>query len=702
MNGNYRAAIAEGSKSLTPGMADDIKNALQAQRLAIKQADAKEEINRINKLQTEVEVQEKIAGIVIPETSSYSDVDVANQMKGLVATHTSDLNAIKQGTATKEQVRRSVAFKGYVKNMGDTFGTFSYTVDEFIKIKNDKGTDGKIEGSIDLSSLDPRFNELINIQDPNSTAKGQVSLDVNYKNGKFQTYQVVKSEVIREENRRLYEAETNPELQKQYLDESGEISDMYKLSYEEIQRVVNNKNGNTYLVGNQFGTVPGVSSVVANAKANDVIKKDGSPAAEYMSQVPFQKTITQNGRRVVVDVIRPEVNKIAGALKAESNALTRLMFGGGENSAYASFAKANFDKFKGSTIDKDGNVMVPLLKRNEAGEYELDDSGNFIPEDSPTEIGSNSLSGGRFNMRTGVGNENLGMTKEDFDKANRFTQDVAIMNLNLNGASREKINQTATNAINTPPTLSDTEKTQLFKKNLIDDNLNAAIEASVKDPSQVTLAGLNNLKTGYSFEINNDALPNEITVYSKETAKGGDASVIMEIDLGTEKGKKKARQNLYSEFGVDFIVDQEELRFEKDAKEKFEKNQPILEITSELEYRLRQKNKDKNFIVGEEEEDVTKMLNEIKLDDGRTLFSALKDKGIEIQEANYSAGEGYNYLDIMKDGEKVGKEINLAETGGWRNKLLDTITEALLMPSKPKTGGSEKEKVEISNLSKGL
>ena len=455
MNGNYRAAIAEGSKSLTPGMADDIKNALQAQRLAIKQADAKEEINRKNKLQTEVEVQEKIAGIVIPETSSYSDVDVANQMKGLVATHTSDLNAIKQGTATKEEVRRSVAFKGYVKNMGDTFGTFSYTVDEFIKIKNDKGTDGKIEGSIDLSSLDPRFNELINIQDPNSTAKGQVSLDVNYKNGKFQTYQVVKSEVIREENRRLYEAETNPELQKQYLDESGEISDMYKLSYEEIQRVVNNKNGNTYLVGNQFGTVPGVSSVVANAKANDVIKKDGSPAAEYMSQVPFQKTITQNGRRVVIDVTRPEVNKIAGALKAESNALTRLMFGGGENSAYASFAKANFDKFKGSTIDKDGNVMVPLLKRNEAGEYELDDSGNFIPEDSPTEIGSNSLSGGRFNMRTGVGNENLGMTKEDFDKANRFTQDVAIMNLNLNGASKEKINQTATNAINKP---SDTPK----------------------------------------------------------------------------------------------------------------------------------------------------------------------------------------------------------------------------------------------------
>jgi len=464
MNGNYRAAIAEGSKSLTPGMADDIKKALQAQRLAIKQADAKEEINRKNKLQTEVEVQEKIAGIVIPETSSYSDVDVANQMKGLVATHTSDLNAIKQGTATKEQVRRSVAFKGYVKNMGDTFGTFSYTVDEFIKIKNDKGTDGKIEGSIDLSSLDPRFNELINIQDPNSTAKGQVSLDVNYKNGKFQTYQVVKSEAIREENRRLYEAETNPELQKQYLDESGEISDIYKLSYEEIQRVVNNKNGNTYLVGNQFGTVPGVSSVVANAKANDVISKDGSPKAEYMSQVPFQKTITQSGRRVVVDVTRPEVNKIAGALKAESNALTRLMFGGGENSAYASFAKANFDKFKGSTIDKDGNVMVPLLKRNEAGEYELDDSGNFIPEDSPTEIGSNSLSGGRFNMRTGVGNENLGMTKEDFDKANRFTQDVAIMNLNLNGASKEEINQTATNEINKPPGTTKVDKLTITER----------------------------------------------------------------------------------------------------------------------------------------------------------------------------------------------------------------------------------------------
>ena len=455
MNDNYRTAIIEGSKSLTPGMSEGIEQALEAQRLAIKQSNTREELNRKAKLKTEVAVQEQIAGIVIPKESAYGEVDVANQMKGLIATHTADKVAIEQGTATEEQVKRSIAYGNYFKNMGQTFGTMSYVIDEFLDIKNTKGTDGKSEGSIDLSSVDPRFNELLSVMNPNSTAEGKVSIDAIYKDGKVQTYQVVKSENIRKINRELYESETNPELKKKYLDESGEISDTFKLSYDEIQSFVDNKNGNTYLVGNQFSTVPGVSPVKDYAIKNEIIEKDGSPKADYMSQIPFQKTITQNGRRVVVDVTRPEVNKIAGALKSESNALTRLMFGGGENSAYASFVKANFDKFKGSTIDKDGNIMVYLPKRNEAGEYELDENGNFIPEDSPTEIGSSSLSGGRFNMRTGVGNENLGMTKEDFDKANRFTQDVAMMNLNLNGASKEKINTTATNAINQ---VSDTTK----------------------------------------------------------------------------------------------------------------------------------------------------------------------------------------------------------------------------------------------------
>ena len=455
MNNNIRAAIIEGSKSLTPGMSDRVEQALQAQRLAIKEANAKEEANRKIKLQNEVDVQKQIAGISIPEESAYGEVDIANQMKGLISTYTADNLAIKQGTATEEQVKRSVALDNYFKTMGDTFGTMSYVVDEFIKTKNEKGTDGREEGSIDLSTLDPRFYELINILDPNSTAKGSVSLDVNYDNGKVKTYQVVKSEAIREENRRLYESEQDPELKKQYLDENGEISDTYKLSYDTIKNFVNNKNNNSYLVGNQFGKVPGVSPVIDYAKKNNILEDDGSPKKEYMSQIPFQKTITQNGRKVVVDVTRPEVNKIAGSLKVEANSLTRLMFGGGENSAYASFVKANFDKFKGSTIDKDGNIMVYLPKRNEAGEYELDENGNFIPEDSPTEIGSSSLSGGRFNMRTGVDNQYLGMTKEDFDKANRFTQDVAMMNLNLNGASKEKINTTATNAINE---VSDTTK----------------------------------------------------------------------------------------------------------------------------------------------------------------------------------------------------------------------------------------------------
>ena len=532
MNDNIRAAIIEGSKSLTPGMADDIERALQAQKLAIKQANAKEEINRKAKLQNEVAVQKQIAGISVPKESAYGEVDIANQMKGLVSTLTADSLAIMQGTATDEQVKRNVALDNYFTNMGETFGTMSYVADEFIKTKNTKGTDGKQEGSIDLSSLDPRFSELINVLDPNSTAEGNVSLDVSYKDGKVQTYQVVKSEAIREENRRLYESEEDPELKKQYLDENGEISDTYKLSYDEIKNFVNNKNNNTYLVGNQFSTVPGVSSVVDYAKTNEIIDKDGSPKADYMSQAPFQKTITQNGRRVVVDVTRPEVNKIAGALKAESNALTRLMFGGGENSAYASFVKANFDKFKGSTIDKDGNIMVTLLKRNEAGDYEIDENGNYIPEDSPTEIGSSSLSGGRFNMRTGVGNENLGMTKEDFDKANRFTQDVAMMNLNLNGASKERINTTATNALNPPRS----EEASLVS-NVISSNYDLLTGGDI---DEIDFSTLNGLK-GYQFEQAEED-PFTLLVYGTPTKDG--RKVLQEVDLRNPSNAERVLLNI--------------------------------------------------------------------------------------------------------------------------------------------------------------
>lgn len=458
---NIRAAILEGSKSLTPGLVESVDKALEAQRVAITQSNAKEAINRKSKLQTEIAVQEQIAGISFNKESAYGEVDVANKMKGIIATHTADLNAISQGTATDEEVKRSVAANNYFKNMGATFGTMSYVVDEFISVRDDKGTDGKTEGSIDLGSLDPRFSELINVMDPNSTAEGKVSLDVIYENGKFQTYQVVQSEAIRQENKRLYESETNPELKKKYLDENGEVSDTFKLSYDEIESFVNNKNGNTYNVGNQFATVPGVSSVTAYAKKNDIIKKNGAVSNDYMSQAPSQKITTKDGRRIVVDVSRPDVNKIAGALKAESNGLTRLMFGGSQNSAYASFVKANYDKFKGSNIDKDGNIMVYLPKRNESGEYELDENGNNIPEEKPTEIGSSSLSGGRFNMRAGIGNENLGMTKEDFDKANRFTQDVSMMNLNLNKASTEKTNSSATNQLNRPE-----ETTKINKLNI--------------------------------------------------------------------------------------------------------------------------------------------------------------------------------------------------------------------------------------------
>lgn len=520
---NIRAAILEGSKSLTPGLVESVDKALEAQRVAITQSNAKEAINRKSKLQTEIAVQEQIAGISFNKESAYGEVDVANKMKGIIATHTADLNAISQGTATDEEVKRSVAANNYFKNMGATFGTMSYVVDEFISVRDDKGTDGKTEGSIDLGSLDPRFSELINVMDPNSTAEGKVSLDVIYENGKFQTYQVVQSEAIRQENKRLYESETNPELKKKYLDENGEVSDTFKLSYDEIERFVNNKNGNTYNVGNQFATVPGVSSVTAYAKKNDIIKKNGAVSNDYMSQAPSQKTITQNGRRIVVDVSRPDVNKIAGALKAESNGLTRLMFGGSQNSAYASFVKANYDKFKGSNIDKDGNIMVYLPKRNESGEYELDENGNNIPEDKPTEIGSSSLSGGRFNMRAGIGNENLGMTKEDFDKANRFTQDVSMMNLNLNKASTEKINSSATTAINeslNTESIKEPKKWELQvmrKEETIEGVVNKIKEFNkITEQPIPTSSGGSSTKSFESIEKTRDDIENKFKVIKQE------------------------------------------------------------------------------------------------------------------------------------------------------------------------------------------
>jgi hypothetical protein len=164
----------------------------------------------------------------------------------------------------------------------------------------------------------------------------------------------------------------------------------------------------------------------------------------------------------------------------------------------------------------------------------------------------------------------------------------------------------------------------------------------------------------------------------------------MEIDLSTKEGRDEARQNLYSEFGVSSIVDQEKPTFKEGAKERFEKNKPFLEIIDELDYRLEEKDKDNNFKVGDKEEDVTKMLNETKLDDGKTLYSALKEKGIEVEENDYYAGEGFNYLDIIKNGEKIGKEINLSEKGEWRNKLLNALKDVLLTDTEEEAEGLSK------------
>lgn len=478
--------------SLTPNMSADVDKAIAAQELAIKEARTREAINRKARLEAEVETQELVAGIKVPEGSTYSPSDIANSLKGIIANQTVAAAAIKRGDATEEQVRQYTEGKRYLGSLGETYGAMSYLVDEYTKTNRAKGSDGTIEGSIDPSSLIPQFAAGLDILNPNSAAKGNVSIESVYENGSYKTYQIFQSEKIREINKQMYEGEQNPEVRKKYLNENGEISDVYRMSYEDIKNIENDADGNIYEYGGLFSTVPGTSVVRDAAQKSNIFSKNNSSVTdEYMEAIPQQKTIDLNGRRVVVDRFIPNINAIASAIKPESDALTRTIFSGGRNAPYASFVKANSQKFgKGNfQVEEDGSIKVKLLKRDESGNYIVNEDGSYERDSEFTKIGSENLTDGRFNVASGAGSRYLGMSQEDFDKANRFTQDVSMIDLNLTQAGKEEINKDATKELNKKPTTPKEGKLALWERKGLntDEVITSAIDAM---PSEFVIKDL--------------------------------------------------------------------------------------------------------------------------------------------------------------------------------------------------------------------
>lgn len=338
-------------------------------------------------------------------------------------------------------------------------------------------------------------------------------------------------------------------------------------------------------------------------------------------------------------------------------------------------------------VDENGNYV-----RNSDGTIKIgkwrqitDDNGEIVQDASfPSETGrvepeQYDLFMQMIRARTAADNGLFAPERREFD-------DVATR------AYQKRIEKDGTRK------LTEAERGALYKKRIIDENLDAAIEALDKDPSQVTLAGLNNLKSGYSFEIPMRSRPNEIILYGKETAAGGQRSIIMEIDLSTEEGQDKARQNLYSEFGVKSIVDQEKPTFKEGAKEEFEKNKLFLDVIDELEYKLFEKDGG-DFKITTNEEDVTDLISKTKIN-GKTIEDILKEKGIKVNE-EVVGSDVIEIVELSKDEEGGEKEKTIktfdlnGDKDNWKDNFLKTLEDMLLTKS-------PKKEVEISNLAKGL
>ena len=619
-------------------------------------------------------------GIVSEGLKKGIDEDtLRNQAKDMMSKFANAKIRLEQSTGYYDGYE---ADKSYVENtkqtlntLPDLFSSMSLNVDEYENSMKSKGL-GSNAGQINPRFTEPQFAIMTDIANNRPGVSGSVSWKREYTpESGHQWFQVAKGSSIKDANMKMYEETGN----KKYL----EADDEYVLSYTQIRDNQNNSDGNIY---NETTYIKNPSIMAKEGGLGDILSKTvvddttGELKEDMYTTDYFERETSIEGMegKEIAKRVSPNVDKIDQIISPTSDTWANLMTRNGPDTLSAYIETASESR----EVDGENKFFYKPIMRDSNGRIMKDSEGQVMLGDEKQVGGDEGYFETEYNAENSKRN---GYSNEDYKEIQELIQyDLLKRTGALSSGVIQRDEQRSQSYKSqlkpkTPTTPSEGEREGSYKKRLIDENLNAAIEALDKDPSQVTLAGLNNLKTGYAFEIPNKSRPNEITVYSKETAASKDRSIIMEIDLGTEEGRDEARQNLYSEFGVRSIVDQEKPTFEEGAKERFEKNKPLLEITDELRYSLEEKVEDtKDFKVKDDEDEVTDMLNKRMLRDGRTLSSALKDKGIEVKEDTYYAGTGLQYLNIMKDGEKVGKEINITETGKWRKEFLDAIEKELL------------------------
>tara|TARA_R110000796_G_scaffold193607_1_gene310087 strand:- start:2549 stop:4423 length:1875 start_codon:yes stop_codon:yes gene_type:complete len=463
MNEGILRAITQSSNSSSTPETDKLqaamyKKALAAQNFAIKQAKDRSKINFNAQIKADAEVQALIAGITLKDEDDKdfnSGIDIntlPNSLKSMTSSLSSAKVRVANGTATQEDKDYISATTVFIGNLGESFGTMAYTLEEYKKTNEKYGGQIDTPGAVDQYTLNPNYANSVRILD--GSASGKVFFEIEYKNGKQNLTQVAQSEDIRKENKRLYDLSEGTEEKKQYLNENGEISDKYKLSYNKARDFQNNQNQNEFVISDEFSTIPDGNTVTKALteeggiydKSNGLLKKD------FMKPIPTQQIRTINGQRVVIDKTSPDVNLISSRAKIEAQVFTRKMFGGARNEPFSAFTRVSAPIFgkegKDWQLDKEGNYNVRLLKKDVDGNYEMNEDGTYKKESKLTKIGSKDLTNARFNMMSSVGGKYLGMSKEDYDLANRFVQDASMINLNLTQASTEKINEDATKKLN--------------------------------------------------------------------------------------------------------------------------------------------------------------------------------------------------------------------------------------------------------------
>ena len=545
MNEGILRAITQSSNSSSTPETDKLEaamynKALTAQTLAIKQAQDRAKVNFEAQIKADTDVQQLIAGIKLKDKDGKdlnSGVDIntlPNALKGMTASLTAAKARVLSGSATQEDKDYISATTIFIQNLGETFGTMAYTLEEYKNINKEHGGQIDAPGAVDQYTLSPNYANSVRILD--GSASGKVFFEIEYKNGKQNLTQVAQSEDIRKENKRLYDLAEGTEEKKQYLNENGEISDQYRLSYNKERDFQNNQDQNEYVISDEFSTIPDANTVTKALTGEGGIynEDNGLLKDDFMNPVPTQQIRTINGQRVVIDKTSPDVNLISSRVKIEAQVLTRKMFGGARNEPFSAFTRVYSPIFgkegKDWELDKEGNYNVRLLKRDVDGNYEMNEDGTYKKESGLTKIGSKSLTNARFNMMSSVGGKYLGMSKEDFDLANRFVQDVSMINLNLTQASTEKINESATKELNKEPKIPSIAEQKQSLINERTSNIISKIGSSFEDRT-LTSSDQNKVK--------------EFNRYLKDQIQG-----IKGYDVFPSDGDK-TYQKLLGSFGVD-------------------------------------------------------------------------------------------------------------------------------------------------------